>query len=237
VPENVAKFYGMIENIDDNMGLLLKALRDWGIEDDTLVVFLTDNGGTVGTNIFNAGMRGAKVTPYQGGTRVPCFWRWPAGFRGGKDLPTFTAHIDVFPTLVSVAGTELSGEARAQVDGRNLLPLLKGENPDWPDREIVTHVGRWERGRAKEAKHAKCSVRDGRFTLVNNRELYDLRADPGEAKNVIAEHPEVVARLRASYDRWWASVVPLLENEDAVGPKVNPFKERYWAQFGGGPKP
>ena len=83
VPENVAKFYGMIENIDDNFGTLLDSLRDWGLERDTLVIFLTDNGGTAACRIFNAGMRGSKGTAYQGGTRVPSFWRWPAGFSGG----------------------------------------------------------------------------------------------------------------------------------------------------------
>ena len=63
---------------------------------------ISDNGGTLGTRIYNAGMRGAKVTPYQGGTRVPSFWRWPAGFRGGVDCPALTAHIDVFPTLAKI---------------------------------------------------------------------------------------------------------------------------------------
>lgn len=235
VPEDVAKFYGMIENIDDNVGHLLKALKTWGIEDDTLVVFLTDNGGTVGTRVFNAGMRGAKVTPYQGGTRVPSFWRWPAGFRGGRDIDHLTAHLDIFPTLAAIAGASLSDDVRKQVEGRSLVHLLKGEEADWPGRELVTHVGRWDRGRAEAAKYAKCSIRDERFTLVNNAELYDLKGDPGETKNVIAEHPDVAERLRASYDRWWASVLPCLENEDAIGPKINPFKARYWSQFGGGP--
>ncbi len=70
---------------------------------------------------------------------------------------------------------------------------------------------------------------------MNNRELYDLAADPGESHNVIAEHPEEVAKLRAAYDHWWSDVQPLLVNETAVGPKIHPFKQRYWQQFGGGP--
>lgn len=235
VPANVAKFYGMIENIDDNMGILLEKLRVWRIEDDTLVIFMTDNGGTAGTRIFNAGMRGAKVTPYQGGTRVPSFWRWPAGFRGGRDCAALTAQIDIFPTLAEIAGAALSKRVRAQVEGRNLRPLLDGPNAPWPDRYLVTHVGRWERGGAEQAKYVNCSIRNARYTLVNNAELYDLKNDRGEMRNVFAEHPDVVADLRAEYDRWWRDVLPRLENEDAVGPKVNPFKERYWKQFGGGP--
>ena len=80
-----------------------------------------------------------------------------------------------------------------------------------------------------------CSIRDSRYTLVNNRELYDLQTDPGEAKNVIGEKPDEAAKLRAAYDQWWNDVQPMLVNEDAVGPAVNPFKELYWKQFGGGP--
>ena len=235
VPEDVAKFYGMVENIDDNFGRLLARLDEWGLAENTLVVFLTDNGGTYGTKIYNAGMRGKKVTPYQGGTRVPSFWRWPAGFRGGVDCGALTAHIDIFPTLAAIAGAEVPRAARAQVEGMSLLPLLKDPAADWPDRTLVTHVGRWERGKVAGAKFVNESIRDGRFTLVNNAELYDLKADPAESKNVIADHPDEVARLRAAYDRWWADVLPRLENEAAVGPKSNPFKDRYWAQFGGGP--
>ncbi len=235
VPEDVAKFYGMVENIDDNFGRLVDALRTWGLEENTLVVFLTDNGGTFGTKIFNAGMRGQKVTPYEGGTRVPSFWRWPAGFSGGRDIDALTAHVDVFPTLAAILGAELTGSLAKQVEGRSLLPLLKGESADWPDRTLVTHVGRWERGGAEASKFRNVSIRDARFSLVNNTELYDLKADPGQARNVLAEHPEVVARLRAAYEAWWREVVPSLENDEAVGPAVNPFKARYWRQFGGGP--
>ena len=107
VPANVAKFFGMIENIDDNFGALLAKLREWGLEENTLVIFMTDNGGTAGIRIFNAGMRGAKGTAYQGGTRVPSFWRWPAGFSGGADVDALTAHIDIFPTLAEIAGATL----------------------------------------------------------------------------------------------------------------------------------
>jgi arylsulfatase len=235
VPPNVAKFYGMIENIDDNFGMLLAKLRQWGLEEDTLVIFMTDNGGTAGTRIFNAGMRGAKGTAYQGGTRVPSFWRWPAGFSAGLDVDALTAHIDIFPTLAEIAGAVLGDDVRRQVEGRSLLPLLKDAKADWPDRFFVTHVGRWAKRQAAASKYAKCSIRDSRFTLVDNTELYDLKADPGETRNVLDQHPDEVAKLRAAYDRWWEEVLPCLENEDVVGPKYNPFHERYWKQFGGGP--
>jgi arylsulfatase len=99
----------------------------------------------------------------------------------------------------------------------------------------VHHVGRWKTGQAAESKFSKCAIQNFRFTLVNNKELYDLKADPGETENVIGAHPEVAAKLRVAYDQWWNEVQPLLVNENVVGPKVNPFKELYWKQFGGGP--
>ena len=232
VPENVAKFYGMIENIDENFGRLLARLKASGLEDNTLVIFMTDNGTATGAGVYNAGMRGSKNTPYQGGTRVPSMWRWPAAFQGGVDCNALAAHIDTLPTLAEIAGAQLSDEVKRQMEGRSLLPLLKNPRADWANRVLVTHIGRWARGEAANSKYAGCSIRDQRFTLVNNRELYDLQRDPGETKNVIAEHAEVVKKLRAAYDDWWKSVLPCLENEDAVGPKINPFHELYFKQFG-----
>jgi arylsulfatase len=234
VDTNVARFFGMIENIDDNFGRLLAKLEAWGLARDTLVIFMTDNGGTAGVKIFNAGLRGAKVTPYEGGTRVPAFWRWPAGFAGGRDCAALTAHLDVFPTLAEITGAEVPRSV--QFDGRSLVPLLKDPQADWPDRLLFTHVGRWEKGKAGESKFANCAVRNARFQLVNNLELYELKTDPGERRNVIAEHAEAVAQLRAAYDQWWKEILPALENENTVGPAVNPFKAAYWNQFGGGPQ-
>ncbi len=235
VPDNAAKFFGMIANIDDNFGALLDKVEEWGIAQNTLIIFMTDNGGTGGVKVFNAGMRGSKGTPYQGGTRVPAFWRWPAAWTGGVECSALTAHVDIFPTLAEIAGAKMDQRLREQVEGRSLLPLLKNRHADWPDRVLVTHVGRWKRGQAAEAKFDHCSIRDSRFTLVNDVELYDLANDPAETKNVISEQSEEVAKLRAAYDRWWVSIQPMLVNENVTGPKVNPFKAKYWKQFGGGP--
>ena len=241
VPPNVAKFYGMIQNIDDNFGRMLAKLKEWGIERDTLVIFMTDNGGTAGVQTYNAGMRGSKGTAYNGGTHVPALWRWPAAWPGGVDVNRLTAHLDIFPTFAELAGAKLSTEVRQQVAGRSLLPLLADAQAPWADRILFTHLGRWERGQAAAGKYAMCSARNPRFNLVNAAqkgekwELYDLAADPGEKNNLIAEHPEVFRELKAAYDKWWEETQPYLVNEDAVGPKVNPFKALYWQQFGGGP--
>jgi arylsulfatase len=167
VPPNVAKFYGMITNIDDNFGRLMEQLAAWRLEKDTLVIFMTDNGTATGSQTYNAGMRGAKGSPWQGGTRVPGFWRWPAEFAGGRDVGHLTAHIDIFPTLAEITGAKVPAEFVSQVEGRSLWPLLQDANAPWADRYFVSHVGRWDKGKAQEGKYAMCSIRNSRFTLVN----------------------------------------------------------------------
>ncbi len=234
VPTNVAKFFGMIATIDDNVGKLLARLQEWNIERETLVIFMNDNGGTAGVKVHNAGMRGQKGTPYNGGTRAASFWRWP-GTLTPADVEPLAAHIDLLPTLAELAGAKIPAAVAAKLDGRSLVPLLQNARAPWPDRFLFTHVGRWDKGQAAQSKQAKCAVRYGQFRLVNNRELYDLQADPGETRNVIDAHPEIVAQLRAAYDQWWTEILPCLENEDVVSPNVNPFKALYWQQFGGGP--
>lgn len=118
-----------------------------------------------------------------------------------------------------------------------MLPLLKDPNAQWSDRILVHHTGRWKSGTAEQAKFANSSIQNSRFTLVNNKELYDLKNDPGEKTNVIEDHPKVVAQLRSAYDQWWQETQPLMVNEDAVGPAINPFQELYFEQFGGEPSP
>jgi arylsulfatase A-like enzyme len=246
VATNVAKFYGMIANLDDNFGRLIMKLREWNLETNTLVIFMTDNGGTAGVSVFNAGMRGGKNTPYLGGARVPSFWRWPGGFKGGVDCDRLAAHIDVFPTFVEVAGAAMNRVPRNQVEGRSLLPLLKNPEANWPERMLVTHIGRWEKGTVSGAKYRNCSIRTKDFQLVSapgpkqdaavpRWQLFNLQKDRAETRNVIREHPEMARRMAEAYDDWWREVQPALVNEDVVAPKVNPFKALYWQQFGGGP--
>ena len=237
VDEITAKFFGMLENVDTNFGTLLARLKEWGIENNTLVIYIgSDNGGTKGVPIFNAGMQGGKGSPYQGGTRTPCFVRWPdGGIPAGVETEALSAHIDIFPTLAEIAGVELSPELQDQVDGISLVPLLMDPQAGWPDRTLVHHFGNWAQGNAAKSKYRRSAIQNSRFSLVNNSELYDLKVDPGETTNIITEHPEVVAELRAVYEKWWEEVLPLLVNENLVGPETNPMKELYWKQFGGGP--
>ncbi len=243
VPDaNTAKYFGMVANLDDNVGRLLEQLRAWGMERDTLVIFMNDNGGTGGVKVFNAGMRGPKATPWLGGTRAAAFWRWPARFQPA-DVTALASGIDFFPTIAELAGVKLTGTTAAQVEGRSLASLLANPAAAWPERTLFTHVGRWPRfSEPNTAKFTDCAVRTPRWHLVSIQggaqpawELYDVAADPGEKIDVAAGHADVVARLRSEYDTWWKSARPLMVNEQAIGPRLNPFKEDYWKQFGGGP--
>ena len=241
---DTAKYFGMIANLDDNVGRLLTRLKELGLENDTLVVFMNDNGGTGGVRIFNAGMRGQKGSPWLGGTRAASFWRWP-GRITPADVPALAGHIDFFPTLAELAGARLNDKAARQIEGRSLVPLLANPRADWPDRTLVTHVGRWPVGTAPEAwKFRNGSIRNTRWQLVSidggqepRWQLFDLENDYGETTDVARAHPDVVTTLARSYDQWWAEARPLMVNEGAKGSGINPFKELYWRQFGGGPSP
>jgi len=206
------------------------------------VIFMTDNGSAMAggggrrkkpnaparRGLFNAGMRGKKGTPYEGGTRVPAFFYWKGHTPVGVDCGDLTAHIDLFPTFAELAGAKTP--EKVKLDGRSLVGLMKDPKAPWPDRYVFTHLGRWAKGKAAQAKYSNCCIRSQRFALVNNTELYDLPADPGEAANVIDKHPEVVAAMRKAYDQWWSQVLPAMVNEDAPVPEQNPFKAAYHLQ-------
>jgi arylsulfatase A-like enzyme len=237
---NVAKFFGMIANIDDNVGKLLAKLKALGLENDTLVIFMNDNGGTAGVPVFNAGMRAQKGTPWLGGTRASSFWRWP-GTLTPADCKHLTAHVDFFRTLSELAGAKLSDEVVKQVEGRSLVPLLENPQAEWTDRTLVTHVGRWPKGATVEAhKYANCSVRTTKWHMVSagkakgKWELFDVSTDYGEKTDVAATNADVVKKLDAEYSAWWTSVQPLLVNENVEFAKENAFKTLFEKQFGKG---
>ena len=238
--EGTAGRYGMIENIDDNFGLLMEKLNEWKALENTLVIFMTDNGAThlKGTlngekvTHFNAHLRGGKNSPYEGGTHVPAFWYWKGVVEGGVDIEALSAHIDLYPTFCELAGAELPSAMQA-LDGRSLLPLLENGAADWPARELFIHCGRWGPGKVEEAKFSKSAVRTERWRWVNNSQLFEITKDPFEQNDVSAEHPEVVSQLRESYDQWWESVLPLMVNEGLpmIEPEEQPLALRYHQQL------
>jgi arylsulfatase A-like enzyme len=204
LPEPVAKVYGMIANLDENVGRVLQALERLGLTNDTIVLFMTDNGAQISGDAprFNATQRGQKGTVYQGGIRVPCFVRWPGTLQSGRDIDRAAAHIDIAPTLLEACG--VTAPSHVRFDGKSLWPLMAGarEPANWPDRSLFFQ---WHRGDVPEP-YNNCAVRTQRYKLVNGLELYDLEADPAEEHDLAAQQPDVVARLRSEYEAWLQDV-------------------------------
>jgi arylsulfatase len=228
--EKAAAFHGMITNIDDNMGVLMEKLDEWGLTDNTLLIFMTDNGSSVAT--YNYGMKGKKGSVNEGGSRVPLFVRLPGRIKPGVDVARLTRHVDLFPTLAEFAGAKAPEEL--DLDGRSLIPLIDSPAAEWPDRDTFFHKGRWKKkgmrakkGRSDHApensKYKGFAVRNEKWRLVSKSSLYDIENDPGEKKNVIKEHPEVAQKMLTAYDAWWDEVRPLMINEDASLDKEPPF--------------
>lgn len=215
--DDVSAFYGMCENIDDNVGRLLAALDELGLARDTIVVFLTDNGGTAGVPLYNAGMRGGKTSVHEGGCRVPLFIRWPAGLPQPRIVRQIASHIDLYPTLLDLCG--VPQPAGPPLDGVSLRPLLEGRQQDWPARVLFTH------NPISETNRYPGAVRTPQYRLVreirgpgggskakpNDKsasawQLYDMLADPGEKQDLAGQLPAVVADLGQRYEAWYDDI-------------------------------
>ncbi|MCK0157301.1 arylsulfatase [Cellulophaga sp. F20128] len=230
--------YGMIENIDANFGMLMNKLKEWDALDNTLVIFTTDNGGTHlrgslnGEKVvhFNAGLKGGKNSPYEGGNHVPFFWYWKGVLSEGKDINALTAHIDIYKTFADLAGAKLPKKMQP-LEGRSLLPLLENTEESWEDLMLFTHCGRWDTGETSEAKYKKFAIRTQQWRFVNNKELYDISIDPGETTNVAASNADILAKFKAPYDRWWKTSLPLMVNENRDKVATQPLHTRYYKQL------
>lgn len=216
-----APFWGMITNIDENMGRLMGMLDEWRLADDTILIFMTDNGTAAGT--FNAGMKGKKGSEYDGGHRVPFFIRWPngrlgaptgkaQGATGGYDRDVLAAHIDVLPTLADLC--KLKKPDGPAIDGISLAGFLyPNVAAKVPERAVFVHSQRIEHPQ----QWRKSAVMTERWRLVNGKELFDIGADPGQQKNVAAEHGDVVEKLRGEYEKWWQSLTPVFDDYVRIG--------------------
>ena len=242
--ERTAGRYGMIVNIDDNMGLLMKKMEEWGLFERTLLVFMTDNGQEGGAKrvrkngeryrLYGGGLRAGKGSQHEGGTRVPAFWRWKGVLGENRDIDALAAHIDLFPTFVELAGAKVPGKTQP-LDGRSLVPLLHNPDAAWKDRYLFVHRGRWRKGTSPDRdQYASCAVRTQRFRFVNNKELYDISADRGETTDVADKHPDVIKAIRVAYDAWWAETRPLMVNEDVPLAKERPYFVLYEKQLAEG---
>ncbi len=208
---DLVSFLAMGANIDENVGKLDQRLQQEQLFDNTIVVFLTDNGSTMGQDYFNAGMRGKKTQLWDGGHRVPCFIRWPAGPIGpAREIAELTHVQDLLPTLADLADVP---PPSTRLDGQSLAPLMRRERDSLGDRMLVINYSRMPGFRVKYTKESPAIPhRDGagvlwkQWRLLENRELYNIEADPHQDRNVAAAHQRVVGKMRSHLQTWWDGV-------------------------------
>ncbi|MEM9365782.1 MAG: arylsulfatase [Planctomycetota bacterium] len=218
--ENLIGFLAMGLNIDENMGRLAEFLQERSLADNTVVVFLTDNGSTFGERYFNAGMRGKKTQLWEGGHRVPCFVKDPTGSLGeAREVSTLTHVQDLLPTLAGLASAK--NHLPRILDGNDWGPMLRGEDHDWADRKLVINYSRmptfkvtYTNDNPAIPKKNGAAVLWKSWRLIENKWLYDVRNDPHQDQDVAADHPNVVQRMRQHLDAWWESV-----REDVMTPQ------------------
>ncbi|MDA8042601.1 MAG: arylsulfatase, partial [Pirellulales bacterium] len=202
--QKIAAFYGMITNIDDNVGATRKFLKELGVSDNTLFIFTTDNGTATGNEVFNAGMRGKKGSEYEGGHRVPFIAHWPAAGWNTMHRCDILCHaVDVVPTVVGLAGGKKPQSLRW--DGVSIETLLDPkQDADIGDRMLVTDSQRIR----DPIKWRKTAVMSQQWRLINGAELFEIKKDPSQEKDVAADHPQQVKKMKDFYDGWWAELEP-----------------------------
>ncbi|GAB3702533.1 sulfatase-like hydrolase/transferase [Spirosoma flavus] len=197
-----ASIYGMVENIDDNVGRLLARLDQLGLTQNTIVVFATDNGPN--GHRFNGEMKGIKGSVDEGGVRVPLFIRWPGKIHSQTQIRPNAAHIDLLPTLVDLCS--LRFKPVHPLDGRSLAGLLMGKVDTLPDRMLFTHVASMSNSGLPAEPGG---VRTTQYRLVRQKgqtQLYDMLRDPSQSTDVSGEQPHQLQTLQVAYDRWFREV-------------------------------
>ena len=196
----------MCENIDWNIGRVLKKLDDLKLRENTIVFYFSDNGPNSWR--WNGGMKGRKGNLDEGGIRSPFLMRWPGKIQPGTRIAQIGAAIDLLPTFADLAGVPLI--SKKPLDGKSLKPLLLGTSNEWPDRMIFTLAAR-----------NRVTVRTQQYRLADDGQLFDMAADPEQRTNIAAQKPEVAARLREAAAAWGKEVFPL------VGPDDRPYPVGY----------
>lgn len=200
VSERIARYYGMVTNIDENIGRLLDQLDESGVAEDTVVIFTSDHGGTqLSQNRYKRGLRGTKGSMYEGSLRIPLFVRWPRVVESGRDVEQVAHLVDILPTMMDIVDGPLPD---ITIDGEILSPLLRGNGITWEERKLFTQL---TRGDIPDL-YRNSAVITQKYKLVDGQELYDLMSDPGEQINIAAQKPEKVTELREAYEEWFVDV-------------------------------
>jgi arylsulfatase/arylsulfatase A len=220
--------YGMIANVDANIGRLLAKLKELGIEDNTIVIFMSDNGprtkrtkNDLYPDRFVMNLRGTKTSVYENGIRAPFFIKWPGKIPKGVKYTNLAAHIDVMPTLLEACNVPIPQSLK--LDGVSLMPLLTNKLKSIPEREIFIqgHAG------SEPYKYFHFTVRGQRYKLISpnddpygniirpgigdadmkkllaSLELYDIEKDPSEIENIAKQHPDIVKNMLSHYETWF----------------------------------
>ncbi|MEM1186139.1 MAG: sulfatase-like hydrolase/transferase [Planctomycetota bacterium] len=216
------KFYGMIANLDENVGRLDTFLANNNLRDNTIIIYMSDNGtqSVAARDLFNAGMRGMKQSVYEGGHRVPMFIRWPDGpLEHGRDVNELTQVQDVLPTLIELcdlsarrtdpgdAGDDVVPPLTTEFDGVSLAGLLSDSSSTLPDRKLVIQY------RVSGEEWDPAVVLWDKWRLTNPGELYNIATDPGQTVNVAAQFPDVVQAMEDHYDEWYQEAKPQFDIE------------------------
>ncbi len=220
--EKVASFFGMIRNIDTNMASFENWMISRGLKDNTILIYMGDNGTANGETVYNASLKGKKGSHYEGGHRAPCFIRWPNGnLILPQTISTPTQVQDILPSLIDLA--QLNNTTNARFDGTSLAPLLKGDVNDIEDRKFVVQFAK---DNSDEDYKYSGSIVWNKWRLVLGNELYDLTNDLSQTTNVAPQNPDVVNAIKTFYEEWWMDmprgndqIVPLcvdMENENPV---------------------
>jgi len=209
--DKLARIAAMITNIDENVGRLFAKLKALGILENTIVIYLNDNGPN--SVRFVGDMRGMKTAVDDGGIRSPLLFHWPAKVKAGSTSDSLSAHIDLLPTILDACSVDVP--AGHKVDGRSFLPLLTGESKNWPKRQVVLQT---HRGNEPQQFH-HFAIHEHPWKLVHpsgfgkesfagepKLELYNLNDDPRQQKDLAGERPKVTARLKAAYQAWFKDV-------------------------------
>jgi len=189
-------YYGMIENIDDNLGRLERFLKEQGLKEETILVYLSDNGTQSfrAEGVYNAGMRGKKRSMWEGGHRVPLYIRWGKGkLQHGSDVKELTQVQDLLPTLLNLA--DIKPKNLYPQDGTDLTPLLKGEEWSHGDRVLTAQFN------VKGSKWDWCVTMKGPWRLAHHK-LYNIESDPHQDTDLSKEHPEVFKEMQDAYLSW-----------------------------------
>ena len=211
--EDARRIYGMVTNVDDNVGKVLNKLTELGIEEETIIIFMTDNGPQQFR--YNSNMKGLKGTVYNGGTRVPFYIKYAEKFKNSKVISRMSAHIDILPTILELCNLKIPSDRK--IDGQSLVPLINSK--PFNDRHLFSY---WTR-RFPE-KYINMSIQNDNYKLVGNNdyngkikdfELYDLIADPLESKNVINQNIEIAKSFKIEMDN---SIDDLLSSENIKNP-------------------